>query len=128
MNTIKRIRMLVLFLFVTSLGLFLLGNYELGLGEKVEAQEVGCTIDEDCSSEAPYEICFDEVCLKGDVNNDGSIGMGDFSAFKEDYISFVQDGWDESLKRSDFNIDERISMVDYSLFVLSYRIFNLLIN
>ena len=121
---------IVLVCFSFALFLVLGSNFISNLGsfeDQVRAEEEeGCTTDADCSTEPPYEICFDEVCLKGDVNNDGEINMSDFSDFKEDYISFVLEGWDVSLERSDFNVDETVSLSDYGIFVQSYRTVNFL--
>ncbi len=83
-----------------------------------------CYTNADCANKAPYEICFEGSCLKGNINNDEKIGVGDFVYFKEDFITFKQNGWSEDLQRSDINMDRRISMADYSVFVNSYRIVN----
>ena len=83
-----------------------------------------CSTDEDCRRNAPYEICFQETCLRGDINNDSSINMDDFHEFIKDFISFKERGWETELRRSDLNDDGRISMGDYSIFVMSYRISN----
>ncbi len=85
---------------------------------------IGCKVDADCRKVAPYEICFQEICLRGDVNNDGKIGAEDFKLLKADTIEFYKSGWKQGLRRSDFNIDDRISLHDYSWFVVSYRIYN----
>ena len=92
--------------------------------EDVLPPEGECESDADCRRQSPYEICFKNECLLGDVNNDGSIDGSDFAEFKKDFVVFKQSGWGESLKRSDFNIDNRLSMADYSIFVRSYRLFN----
>jgi hypothetical protein len=84
----------------------------------------GCVTDDDCRGQAPYEKCFENTCLRGNVNNDGRIGMGDFVTFKKDFIQFKRSGWSEDLRRSDIKIDGSISMADYSLFVKSYRAVN----
>ena len=84
----------------------------------------GCVTDDDCRAQAPYEKCFENKCLRGNVNNDGRIGMGDFVTFKKDFIAFKKSGWSENLRRSDIKIDGSISMADYSLFVKSYRVIN----
>ncbi len=83
-----------------------------------------CSSDSDCRGEAPYEICLASrgFCLRGDVNNDGSINMKDFEEFNKDFVSFRKNGWSTNLRRSDFNQDNRISMADYSIFVLSFRL------
>ncbi len=83
--------------------------------------EVDCVHNGDCSQRAPYEICFEGSCLMGDVNNDGIINMLDFIEFRKDFISFKEKGWSSSLRRSDMNRDNRISMADYSIFVRAYR-------
>ncbi len=84
----------------------------------------GCNVNADCRREAPYEICFEKKCLRGDVNNDGRIDASDFGEFKKDFVVFKQSGWGESLRRSDFNMDSSLSMADYSIFVKSYRLVN----
>lgn len=84
----------------------------------------GCDTTNDCFRRPPYEICFKKYCLRGDIRNDGGVGMGDFEEFKKDYISFQTNGWNDGLKRSDLNIDKRISMDDYSVFVNAYRLIN----
>lgn len=84
----------------------------------------GCTIDEHCRAQAPFELCFKNTCLPGNVKNDGKIGMPDFVNFKEDFVSYKMNGWSEILRRSDINTDGRISMSDYSVFVKSYRLVN----
>ena len=83
-----------------------------------------CETNNDCFRIPPYEICFRKHCLRGDVINDGKIAMADFEEFKKDYIAFQTDGWDEEFQRSDFNIDKRVSMEDYGVFVNAYRLFN----
>ncbi len=85
---------------------------------------VGCSTNADCRREPPYEVCHGEVCLVGDVNNDGSVAPKDFVAFKEDFVAFKTKGWNDSLVRSDFDQDGSISMKDYGVFVRSYRIYN----
>lgn len=92
-----------------------------------------CQAASDCSRNAPFEACWvlstkTGHCLKGDVNNDGNISMKDFQEFRKDFLAYKKGGWLESLRRSDFNEDERISMADYSVFVLSYRKINGLID
>jgi hypothetical protein len=84
----------------------------------------GCTTDEHCRAQAPFELCFKNTCLPGNVKNDGKIGMPDFVNFKEDFVSYKMNGWSEILRRSDINTDGRISMSDYSVFVKSYRLVN----
>lgn len=128
---IKQDRIFIVLVCFSFALFFVLGNnFISNLGsfeDQVRAEEEeGCTTNADCSTEPPYEICFDEVCLKGDVNNDGEINMSDFSDFKEDYISFVLEGWDVSLERSDFNVDETVSLADYGIFLQSYRMVNFL--
>ena len=83
-----------------------------------------CATTADCSQEAPYEICFNDVCLRGDVLNNGVISMSDFAEFRKDFASFKRNGWTDALMRSDFNMDGRISMADFSIFVSSYRLVN----
>jgi hypothetical protein len=83
-----------------------------------------CATTADCSQEAPYEICFNDVCLRGDVLNNGVISMSDFAEFRKDFASFKRNGWADALMRSDFNMDGRISMADFSIFVSSYRLVN----
>jgi|GEM_PF-4664716 len=83
-----------------------------------------CEKTEDCFRRPPYEICFNEYCLRGDINNDENVAMADFEEFKKDYIVFQTDGWNMGLRRSDLNMDERISMEDYGIFVNAYRLVN----
>ncbi len=83
-----------------------------------------CQEDSDCRREPPYEVCFHNMCMLGDVEGDGAVGPRDFVAFKEDFLKFKTEGWSDELKRSDFLDDERVSMADYSVFVWAYRLFN----
>lgn len=83
-----------------------------------------CQVSDDCSREVPYEVCFNETCMKGDINDSGSVSMADFDKFKQDYILFNTGGWDDNLKRSDLNMDGKVSMEDYSMFVGVYRLVN----
>ncbi len=103
-------------------------NYELTrwVVLNVEGSSVrrSCSRTDDCYRNPPYEICHNGFCLLGDIKNDGRIGMADFEEFKKDYINFQMSGWNEDLKRSDLNLDMRLSMDDYSIFVNSYREFN----
>jgi hypothetical protein len=84
-----------------------------------------CNSNVDCSRVAPFEICHPvrNVCLRGDVLNNGVVALNDFIQFKADYVSYNLYGWNEDLKRSDFNEDQKITMSDYGVFVRSYRIF-----
>jgi len=81
----------------------------------------GCKTNADCNTEVPYEVCLKNTCFKGDVNGDGQINITDFVEFKKDFMSFKQNGWSEPLKRSDFNLDKKISLADYSIFVETFR-------
>lgn len=97
------------------------GVYEMSGSVTVE---IFCDTGEDCQRKAPYEVCFQNSCLNGDVNNDGKINVNDFIEFKKDFTFFKEVGWRDTFKRSDLNSDQRISMADYSIFVRSYRLFN----
>jgi hypothetical protein len=81
----------------------------------------GCKTNADCNTEVPSEVCLKNTCFKGDVNADGQINITDFVEFKKDFMSFKQNGWSELLKRSDFNLDKKISLADYSIFVETFR-------
>lgn len=120
-----------LFLFVFFGSVFVLvGGYfvlnEESFDYRGDASGEGvCVVDSDCRhNEPPYEVCHQGVCLVGDINNDGSVGVGDFLSFRQDFLSFRKEGWDDSLLRSDLNQDSSISIKDYGIFVLSYMKFN----
>ncbi len=72
----------------------------------------------------PYEVCFDGVCYKGDINNDGKININDFIKFKKDFFDYKKNGWDKKFARSDLNNNNTLSIKDYSIFVKSYHIVN----
>lgn len=82
-----------------------------------------CSTNSDCNK---YEVCLESagVCLRGDINADGSIGPKDFVSFRQDFIMFKEQGWNSNLSRSDLSDEGSISMKDYGIFVQSYRRFN----
>lgn len=100
-------------------------------GEEFVACGVGkefatsCSTNSDCDM-SKGEVCFKEAqaCITGDIVGTGTININDFLLFKEDFFEYKENGWSESLRRSDLNRDGRISMADFSIFTHSYRLFN----
>lgn len=91
---------------------------------KASPEDLQCQQDSDCNRDAPYEVCLNGLCILGDVSGDGSVGVGDFVVFKEDFKKFKTHGWSDDLQRSDLVGDGRVSVADYSIFVWAYRLFN----
>jgi hypothetical protein len=94
-------------------------------GRPSEPEEmIPCEALIDCRGEAPYAICFEGRCVRGDVLRDGRVSLNDFIAFKQDFVEFKKNGWNDDLERSDFNSDKQLSMADYAVFQRSYRLVN----
>lgn len=106
------------------MGNYILTCYQMDKDVKksVEVRVNQCQSVSDCRPEAPYEICFKNSCLRGDVLKNGEISFNDFETLKKDFLEYKKNGWNLEMRRSDLNGDFRLSMADYSVFVNSYRI------